>query len=680
MSTIFHNLLLDDFAYAPFSSIKNEHYKPAILKSVEIAKSEIDEIASSREKPNFANTIEALEFSGKQLDLVTSIFFNLNSAETNDEIQKIAQEISPVLSEFKNDVILNKELFQKVRKVYQQKDSLQLNTEQQMLLENKYKAFSRNGANLSEEKQQDLREIDKQLSSLSLKFGENVLAETNKFELLITDEKDLAGLPEAVREEATETAKEKAKEGWIFTLDYPSYIPFMKYADNRELRKKMALAFGAKGFNGDELDNQENVLQMADLRFRRAKLLGFKTHADFVLKERMAENPEKVKSFLSELLEKAKPAAKREFVELENFAKSLDNIDRLEKWDAAYYGEKLKQKLFDLDDEKLKPYFKLENVINGVFTIAEKLYDLHFQEISDIDIYHPDVKTYRVTDGQNNEVALFYADFHPRPGKRDGAWMTIYRQQYILNDNNFRPHISIVCNFTKPIAKTPALLTFNEVTTLFHEFGHALHGMLANTKYPSLSGTNVYWDFVELPSQMLENWCYEPEALQLFAKHYQTGEIIPEKLIEKIKKAANFQEGMATLRQVSLGMLDMSWHGIDPSDVKDVKEHENQAFEPTKLYPDVPQNCMSTSFSHIFQGGYSSGYYSYKWAEVLDADTFEYFQENGIFSREIAQKFRDNILSRGGTEHPMTLYKRFRGKEPKPDALLKRAGLLEKTA
>lgn len=677
MPNISQNPLLQDFAFAPFSRIRNEHYKPAILKSIEIAKAEISEITLSKEAPNFSNTVEALEYSGKQLDLVTSIFFNLNSAETNDEIQKIAQEISPVLSEFKNDVILNKELFQKVKAVYEQKDSLQLNTEEQMLLDNKYKAFSRNGANLSEEKKQKLREIDKDLSTLSLKFGENVLAETNRFELHISDDKDLSGLPDAVKEEAAETAIEKGKDGWVFTLDYPSYIPFMKYASNRELRKKMALAFGAKGFHGDELDNQENVLRIANLRYQRANLLGFKTHADFVLEERMAENPEKVKSFLTELLEKAKPAAQREFAELENFAKKLDNIERLEKWDAAYYGEKLKQEIFDLDDEKLKPYFKLENVIDGVFTIAEKLYDLHFQEIYDVDVYHKDVKTYRVTDGQNNEIALFYADFHPRPGKRDGAWMTVYRPQYQLNDQNFRPHISIVCNFTKPSTKTPALLSFNEVTTLFHEFGHALHGMLADTKYPSLSGTNVYWDFVELPSQMLENWCYEPEALQIFAKHYQTGEIIPENLIEKIKKTANFQEGMATLRQVSFGMLDMSWHGIDPTDVKDVRAHEEKALESTKLYPDVPQNCMSTSFSHIFQGGYSSGYYSYKWAEVLDADTFEYFQENGIFSREIAQKFRENILSRGGTEHPMTLYKKFRGKEPKPDALLKRAGLLK---
>jgi len=381
---------------------------------------------------------------------------------------------------------------------------------------------------------------------------------------------------------------------------------------------------------------------------------------------------------LEEMLKKAKPAAEREFEELENFAKDLDGIDQLQKWDAAYYGEKLKQKLFDLDDEKLKPYFKLENVIDGVFIVAEKLYGLQFKEVQHVDKYHPDVKTFEVTNESGEEIALFYTDFHPRPGKRDGAWMTIYKDQYIQNGKNERPHISIVCNFTKPTKNHPSLLTFNEVTTLFHEFGHALHGMLANTTYPSLSGPNVYWDFVELPSQVLENWCYEKEALQLFAKHYETGEAIPQEYIEKIKESANFLEGIATLRQVSFGMLDLSWHAIDPSNVEDVKKHEVEAFEATKLYPDVASNCMSTAFSHIFQGGYSAGYYSYKWAEVLDADTFEYFTENGIFSKDIADKFRENILSKGGTEHPMELYKRFRGKEPKPDALLRRAGLITK--
>ena len=521
-------------------------------------------------------------------------------------------------------------------------------------------------------------EIDKELSKLKLKFGENVLAETNNFEMLITDEKDLAGLPEGTIEAAHQLAESKDKEGWLFTLDYPSYIPFMTYADNRELRKKLAIAAGKKAFKGDALDNQTNVLNIAKLRFERAQLLGYKTHAHFVLEERMAKTPQKVEAFLNELLEKAKPAAQQEFAELQKFAKDLDSIEQLEKWDSAYYSEKLKQKLFNIDDEKLKPYFKLENVINGVFSVANKLYDLHFETITNIDKYHDDVLTYKVTNGQGDLVSVFYADFFPRPGKRNGAWMTSFKSQSIKNGVNDRPHISIVCNFTKPTKSKPSLLTFNEVTTLFHEFGHALHGMLANTTYPSLSGTSVYWDFVELPSQVLENWCYEKEALELFATHYETGELIPMELVSKIKESSTFHEGMQTLRQLSFGLLDMSWHGVDPTSIKDVKSHEFNAFKDTQLFPDVEENCMSTSFSHIFQGGYSSGYYSYKWAEVLDADAFEFFKEEGIFNSSVAKKFKDNVLSQGGTEDPMVLYKRFRGKEPKPDALLKRAGLIEK--
>lgn len=673
-----NNPLLQDFEFAPFSKIKTEHFKPAIIEAITLAKREIEKIAEANSKPTFKNTVEELEFSGKKLDRITSIFFNLNSAETNDEIQKIAQEISPLLSEFQNDIILNEKLFERVKAVYDKKHSLNLNGEQMMLLDKKYKAFSRNGANLNLEDKNRLREIDKKSSSLSLKFGENVLAETNKFELHLTNEEDLEGLPAHVKEAASEVATSKNKEGWIFTLEYPSYIPFMKYAKNRALREKMALAFGAKGFNNDELDNREIVLQIVTLKFERATLLGYKSHADFVLEERMAKNPETVTTFLQDLLEKAKPAAYKEFTELENFAKELEGIDKLQKWDASYFAEKLKQKLFDLDDEKLKPYFQLNNVIDGVFTVAQKLYNLSFSEVKNVDVYHEDVKTYQVTNEEGKEIALFYADFHPRKGKRDGAWMTVYKSQEILDGKNSRPHISIVCNFTKPTKNTPSLLTFNEVTTLFHEFGHALHGMLANTTYSSLSGTSVYWDFVELPSQILENWCYEPEALQLFAKHYETGEIIPQELINKIKKASNFHEGMATLRQISFGLLDMSYHAGNPSTISSIKAHEDKAFETTKLYPEVEENCMSTSFSHIFQGGYSSGYYSYKWAEVLDADAFEYFKEKGIFNPEVAKKFKETVLSLGGTEDPMTLYKRFRGKEPQPNALLKRAGLLEK--
>jgi len=675
------NILLNNFSTnfntSPFQSIKNEDYKPAILKLIEDTKLEIEAMVNNTETPTFENTIEALEFSGQQLDRVTSIFFNLNSAETNDDLQKIAQDISPILTEFGNDITLNEALFKKVKHVYDNKDRFNLNTEQSTLLDKKYKSFSRNGANLSEDKKQQLRAIDKQLASLKLKFGENILAETNAFEMLITNEADLSGLPEGAIEAAKQLAESKNKDGWLITLDYPSYIPFMTYADNRALRKKLAIAFGAKGFKNDKLDNQQHVLDIARLRFERANLLGYTTHAHFVLEERMAQTPEKVNSFLQDLLVKAKPAALREFAQLEQFAKELDNIDQLEKWDSAYYSEKLKQKLFNLDDEQLKPYFKLENVIDGAFQVANKLFGLQFKKIDTIDKYHQDVMTYEVLDENNELVSIFYADFFPRAGKRNGAWMTSYKPQFIKDGINQRPHISNVCNFTKPTKSKPSLLTFNEVTTLFHEFGHGLHGMLANTTYPSLSGTSVFWDFVELPSQVLENWCYEKEALELFAKHYETGEVIPMDLVQKIKESATFQEGMQTLRQLSFGLLDMSWHGVNPSDITNVKQHENKTFKDTNLYPDVKENCMSTAFAHIFQGGYSSGYYSYKWAEVLDADAFDYFKEKGIFNKDVATKFKDNVLSKGGTENPMVLYKRFRGQEPKPEALLKRAGLIK---
>jgi Zn-dependent oligopeptidase len=661
---------------APFSKINNEDYLPAFQEAIVLAKAEVDAIVNSTENPTFENTIEALSFSGDTLDRISSIFFNLNSAETSDEMQKIAQEVSPLLSEFGNDIRLNAALFAKVKTVYDQRDSLDLNPEQATLLDKQYKSFSRNGANLPEDKKNQLREIDKELSKLSLQFGENVLAETNAFELHLTDYSHLAGLPEGTIEAARSLAKAQEKEGWIFTLDYPSYIPFVTYADNRELRKKMAVAFGARGFQNNEFDNQEIVLKIAKLRFERANLLGYKTHAHFVLEERMAESPEKVLSFSNDLLAKAKPAAQKEFDQLTAFAKELDGIEQLEKWDGAYYSEKLKQQLFNLDDEKLKPYFQLEKVLNGAFTIAEKLYGLTFTEVFDIDKYHEEVTTYEVTDKNNELVAVFYADFFPRKGKRNGAWMTSFKSQYIKDGINERPHISNVCNFTKPTETKPSLLTFNEVTTLFHEFGHGLHGMLANTVYPNLSGTSVYWDFVELPSQIMENWCYEPEALALFAHHYETGEVIPQEYVQKIKESASFQEGLATMRQLSFGLLDMAWHGQDPTNITDIKTFETEQFASTQLYPDVKENAMSTAFSHIFQGGYSSGYYSYKWAEVLDADAFDYFLEKGIFNTEIADKFKENILSKGGTEHPMILYKRFRGQEPKPDALLKRAGLL----
>ncbi len=671
------NPLLIPFDTAPFSKIKNEHFKPAFFKAIETARAEINTITENPDAPTFENTIEALEFSGQQLDRISSVFFNLNSAETNEEIQKIAQVVSPLLSEFGNDITLNEALFKRIKTVFEENGALNLSVEQNTLLDKRYKSFSRNGANLSEDKKKRLREIDAEASKLKLKFGENILAETNTYQKYISNEADLEGLPEGAKEAAAQLAKSKGKEeGWLLTLDYPSYIPFMKYAEDRELRKELSLAFGSKAFKGDALDNQQIVLTIANLRYERANLLGYQTHAHFVLEERMAETPEKVHSFLNELLKKAKPAAAREFKQLEDFAKDLDGIDQLQKWDSSYYSEKLKQKLFSLDDEQLKPYFKLENVIDGVFQIAEKLFGLQFKEVSDIDKYNEEVKTYRVYDADKNFISIFYADFHPRAGKRGGAWMTSFKSQWKKDGENVRPHISNVCNFTPSTKTKPSLLSFNEVTTLFHEFGHGLHGMLANTTYPSLSGTSVYWDFVELPSQVLENWCYEKEALELFAKHYETGEVIPMTLVQKIKESAAFQEGIATMRQLSFALLDMSWHGADPTNITDVKRHESKAFAGTNLYPDTAETCMSTAFAHIFQGGYSSGYYSYKWAEVLDADAFAYFKEKGIFNKEVATKFKDNVLSKGGTENPMVLYKRFRGAEPKVEALLERAGLL----
>ena len=675
--TILNKTFLTPYNTAPFSQINDSDYLPAFKAAIDKAKGEIDAITHNSELPNFENTIEALDYSGEELDRISSIFFNLNSAETNDNIQKIAQEVSPLLSEFSNDITLNETLFERIKRVYNSKSQLDLTTEQATLLDKKYKSFSRNGANLPETKKEKLRAIDKELSQLKLKFGEHILAETNAYEMHITNEADLNGLPEGAKEAAKQLAESKNKDGWLITLDYPSYIPFMTYADNRSLREQLSKAFGSKGFKNDALDNQAIVLKIANLRHERAQLLGYDTHAHFVLEERMAETPEKVNAFLQDLLDKAKPAANAEFKNLQEFAKELDEIDELQKWDSAYYSEKLKQKLFSLDDEQLKPYFKLESVIDGAFTVAEKLFGLQFKEIDTIDKYHQDVLTYEVLDNEGNLVSVFYADFFPRAGKRNGAWMTSYKPQMMKDGHNHRPHVSIVCNFTKPTKSKPSLLTFNEVTTLFHEFGHALHGMLANTTYPSLSGTSVYWDFVELPSQILENWCYEEDTLKLFATHYETGEVIPMELIEKIKASATFHEGMQTLRQLSFGMLDMAWHGQSPTEITSVKSHETNAFSETQLYPDVEENCMSTAFAHIFQGGYSSGYYSYKWAEVLDADAFEYFKEEGIFNKTVADKFKTYVLSQGGTENPMTLYKKFRGQEPKPEALLRRAGLIK---
>ena len=663
------------YGTAPFSKIKINDFLPAFKNAIKNTKAIISSICENNEAPTFENTIETLEFSGLELERISSLFFNLNAAETNEELQKIAQEVSPILAEFSNDVALNETLFKKIKTVFEQKNNLKLTIEQQQLLEKKFKSFTRNGALLNSNEKEKLREIDKSLSSLKLTFGEHLLAETNRYELHITEESDLEGLPEDEKEAAKLCAEKKQKKGWIISLDYPSYIPFMTYAKNRKLREELARAFGKRGFQNDDLDNQKIVLDIANLRQQRAALLGYKTHAHYVLEERMAKTPEKVIHFLNDLLEKATPFAKKEFENLSAFAYQNDDIKELQKWDGAYYTEKLKKQLFDIDDRQLKPYFELENVIDGAFKIAKKLFGLQFEKLDNIDTYHKDVITYKVIDENSNFIAIFYADFYPRKGKRSGAWMTSFKSQYNLSGINERPHVSIVCNFTKPTKTKPSLLTFNEVTTLFHEFGHALHGMLANTTYPSLSGTNVAWDFVELPSQLMENWCYEKEALSLFAKHYQTGEIIPMEWIDKIKAAGKFQQGMQTLRQLSFGLLDMSWHGANPDSIKCVKTHEKHVFSSTKLYPDISENCMSTAFAHIFQGGYSSGYYSYKWAEVLDADAFAYFKSEYIFDAKIAESLKRHILSQGGTENPLVLYKKFRGKDANNKALLERAGL-----
>jgi len=669
-----HNPLLNTFDLPEFSIIKTRHFKPAILEAIQLAKSEINAIANI-EKPHFTNTIEALDNAGYQLERITQILFNLNSAETNDEIQQIAQDVSPLLSDFQNEIMTNKALFENVKAVFDTKDTLDLTDEQAMLLAKHYKSFVRNGALLNATDQNTLREIDSKLSTLSLQFGQHVLADTNAYELHVLDQKELKGLSPQQLEEARETAKEKGKEGFVFTLHYPSYIPFMKFCENRPLRKELYLAFGKRGFQPNENNNEDTIKSIVALRDKRAKLLGYKTHADYVLEERMAKSPETVQDFLEELLLKSKPFAEKELEQIKAFAKEIDGLETLEKWDLAFYTEKLKQKKFNLDDNVLKPYFPLHQVIDGVFEVANRLYGLTFKQVKEVDTYHKDVSVYKVYDTDNHFKATFYTDFHPRAGKRGGAWMTSYKSQFKTGKSNERPQVSIVCNFSKPGKDTPALLTFNEVTTLFHEFGHALHGMLADTTYRSLSGTSVRWDFVELPSQILENWCYQQDALELFAKHYKTGESLPQKYIEQIKAASNFNEGMQTLRQLSFGFLDLAWHTCDPTSIKDVKSFEAEAFQPTSLLNELEDTCMSTAFSHIFQGGYSAGYYSYKWAEVLDADAFEAFKEKGIFNKDVASSFHDNILSKGGTEDPMKLYKKFRGKAPNPEALLKRAGM-----
>lgn len=676
------NILLEKFKTpfetVPFDQIKPADFMPAIKEAIVRAKKNIETIKTNTEAETFKNVIELLENSGTDVDLISGIFFNLHSAETNNEIQSIAKDISPLLTEFGNDINLDEKLFIKIKKVWDNKDKFNLNPEQMMLLEKTYKSFVRSGALLNEDQKNILRVITKQLSTLGLQFGDHLLKVTNDFMMILENAKDLVGLTEDVKEAAAYTAKEKDHEGkWVFTLAHPSFVPFLTHSSNRELRKKIFIENATKTSKGDELDNQEIVKTIAKLRHEKANLLGYESHAHFVLEERMARAPEKVMEFINNIISHATPAAILETDELKAFAKKLDGIEDFQKWDSLYYAEKLKNEKFQVNDEMLRPYFKLENVIDGVFQVAKKLYGLSFKQVSNIPVYHPDVKTYEVIDEENRHVAVFYADFHPREGKRNGAWMTSFRGQKIENGINVRPHIAIVCNFTKPTPSKPSLLGFEEVTTLFHEFGHALHGMLANTHYESLSGTSVYWDFVELPSQVLENWAYEKECLDLFAEHYETKEKIPAELIKKIKDSSSFLEGRATLRQLSFASVDMAWHSANPSNVKNIEEFEAKIIERLDFLPAIKGTNISTAFSHVFAGGYSAGYYSYKWAEVLDADAFEFFKEKGIFNREVAQKFKDNVLSKGGSQHPMELYVAFRSKEPNPDALLRRAGLIK---
>ena len=654
---------------APFQEIKEENYLPAFQELIAQSEKEIDTIANNPAEATFENTIEALAYSGEQLDRVSSIFFNLNSAETNDEIQKIAQEVSPILTEFSSKISQNEKLFQRIKKVFDEKENLNLNEEQKTLLNETYKGFVRNGALLNEENKKKLEKIDIDLSVKSLNFGQNVLAATNAYFKHITNKEDLAGIPEPILAQYAEEAKERGLEGYVITLQYPSYIPAMTYADNRNLRQELALANGKKAFDGGEFDNQNLIKEIINLRQQKAELLGYKNFAEYVLEERMAESPKKVFDFLNQLLTAATPYAEKEIAQLKELAEA-DRIDKMEAYDHAYYAEKLRKQKFDLNDEELKPFFPLEKVQDAVFDLAGKLFNLDFKEVTDIQKYHSEVRVYEVF--ENNDLkAVLYVDYFPRKGKRAGAWMTSFKNQWKKDSSDSRPHISVVCNFSKPTADTPSLLTFQEVTTLFHEFGHALHGILADTQYPNLSGTSVKWDFVELPSQFLENYCYEPEFLKTFAKHYQTGEVLSDEKIKKINESKNFMEGYQTLRQLGFGLLDMAYH-TQPEAVRDIKTFETKQTEKCNLYPVNVETAISPSFSHIFQGGYSAGYYSYKWAEVLDADAFQYFKENGIFNSEIARKYK-TLLSLGGTQAPMELYKAFRGSEPKVESLLKRA-------
>eukprot|EP01029_Cantina_marsupialis_P002650 TRINITY_DN1250_c1_g1_i1.p2 TRINITY_DN1250_c1_g1~~TRINITY_DN1250_c1_g1_i1.p2 ORF type:complete len:677 (+),score=102.84 TRINITY_DN1250_c1_g1_i1:4825-6855(+) len=673
-----NNPLLEDFntpyESVPFDKIELEHYLPAFKACIEEARKEIDAIAENNEDASFENTIEALEYSGHKLDRAGSVFFNLNHAHTNDEMQALAREISPMLTEFSNDIIMNEKLFARVKAVHENKDQFKLDVEQEKLLDDRYKAFVRSGANLEKEKKEKIREISKELSKLTLQFGENVLAATNDFELHLTEKDDVSGLPEGILEAAVAAAKQKVKDGWVFTLQFPSYVPFMQYADKRELREKMFRAYSSRCFN-DKFDNQKIIQRIVELRLERVRLFGYERYADFVLEERMAKSSDKVLSFLNELLDASMPKAKEEFQELQEYAKLLGADFELQRWDWAYYAEKLKTEKFDINDEITRPYFELEKVKAGIFDLATKLYGIQFKLNDELPKYHEEVDVYEVFDGEGNFLSLFYADFHPRSSKQGGAWMTSFVDQYRKNGQDIRPHISIVCNFTRPTETKPSLLTFNEVTTFLHEFGHALHGMLSKCTYSSLSGTNVYRDFVELPSQFMENYAFQKEWLDEVAAHYETGEKIPAELVQKIIDSGNFLSGYSFVRQISFGLNDMAWHSIADANIESVPLFEEEAMASTELFGKVPESCMSTSFSHIFAGGYAAGYYGYKWAEVLDADAFEAFKENGIYDKATADSFRENVLEKGGSEHPMNLYLKFRGKEPSIDPLLIRSGL-----
>ena len=661
-----------------FDKIRHEHYLPAFKVGIEEAKAEIDAIVANPEAPDFENTIEALEYSGRTLDRVSGIFYNLMEAETDEQMQAIAEEVSPLMTEYSMYVSLNKPLFERVKAVYEKRDSLDLAQDQKQLLEDTYKSFARNGANLSDEDKAVYSKYAEELSLATLQFSKNVLAATNAYTLHITDSADLAGLPGYVVDMAALAAKEKGMDGWVITLDYPSFGPFMKYSDVRDLRKEVYMAYMTRSVGG-EYDNTGIVRKIVDLRIKMSSLLGYGTYADYALENKMAKNAATVNSFLNELLVPSLPFAKKEVAEILEYAKTHGfEGDRLESWDFSYWSEKYKEAEYALNDELLKPYFRLEDCIDAVFDLAGRLYGLTFTEISGVPVYHKDVKVYDVKDENGRHMALFYADFFPRPGKSGGAWMTAFREQSICNGVEERPFISIVTNFTKPTENAPSLLTHGEFTTFLHEFGHSLHGILAEGRYSSLTGTSVPRDFVELPSQIMENWAYEPEYLDTFAKDYRTGEVIPDSLITKIVASKNFLAGYSQVRQLQYGIMDMAWHTLKSLPADSTVDFEKKTMAPVDVMPPVPGTAFSPTFSHIFAGGYAAGYYSYKWAEVLEADAFSLFKEKGIFNKEVAASFRDNILSKGSTEDVAVLYKRFRGHNPQPEALMEKLGLVKK--